>query len=104
MFNFFWEIEGSYTTEEVFEGLFRLMARREHSSWLSTLITSKAAYSVFHAMSYSYRVEFLDHLLQVKADVLNELQNLVIEEENKDSEGGGNREVNSDDVDESSEL
>ena len=49
-------------------------------------------------MSFSYRVEFVDHLLQVKADVLNEVQNLVIEEEaNQESEG--NRIVDSDDVD-----
>ena len=49
-------------------------------------------------MSFSYRVEFVDHLLQVKADVLNEVQNLVIEEEaNQESEG--NRVVDSDDVD-----
>ena len=40
----------------------------------------------------------VDHLLQVKADVLNEVQNLVIEEEaNQESEG--NRIVDSDDVD-----
>lgn len=73
MFRYFWEVEGSYTTEEVLEGLFRLMARRESSQWLNHFLTSKAAHSVFHAMSFSYRVEFLDHLLQVKADVLNEL-------------------------------
>ena len=73
MFRFFWEVEGSYTTEEVLESLFRLMARREQSQWLSHFISSNAAYSVFNAMSYSYRVEFLDHLLQVKQDVLNEL-------------------------------
>ena len=98
MFKFFWEVEGSYTNEEVMEGIFRLMARREQSQWLHHLIGSKTAAAVFYAMSFSYRVEFVDHLLQVKADVLNEVQNLVIEEEaNQESEG--NRIVDSDDVD-----
>lgn len=40
---------------------------------VSFLIKSKATQTLFLSMSYSYRAEFIDHILQIKSDLVHEL-------------------------------
>lgn len=63
MFKFFWGMQSSYASEESFECLFRLLARREQSDWVGYFLRSRATWTVFLDMSYSYRPEFIEHLL-----------------------------------------
>lgn len=90
MFKYFWEELGYvYSNEETFESLFRLLARREQSEMVGFFLKSRATKTFFLSMSYAYRTEFLDHVLQIKGDILKELNQQVIEEQNKESSSNG---------------
>lgn len=74
MFKFFWEeLAYVYNNEETFESLFRLLAKREQSEMVGFFLKSKSTKTFFLSMSYAYRTEFLDHVLQIKGDMLKEL-------------------------------
>ena len=66
--------------------MFRLLARREQSEWVGYFLRSRASWTVYLDMSYGYRPEFVEHLMQVKGDVIKELSQMVIEEENKEDD------------------
>ena len=54
-------------------------------------------------MSYAYRPEFMEHLMEVKGELFKELSQMVIAEENKEDDEdsvGGNKYVDSDASDE----
>ena len=60
--------------------------------------------ALFQAMSYSYRLEFVDHILQIKGEMLKEINQQVISDHNQESSGNDkdnspvkNRIVDSDD-------
>lgn len=74
MFKYFWEeLDYVYSNEETFEGIFRNLAKAEHSEIVSTFLKSKAAKTFFLSMSYAYRTEFLDHVLEIKGEISKEL-------------------------------
>ena len=43
--------------------------------------------TLFLSMSYSYRLEFIDHTLQIKGEILKEINQQVIEEQHHESSG-----------------
>jgi hypothetical protein len=47
--------------------------------------SSRSTKTLFYSMSYSYRGEFIDNILQIKGEILNELNQQVIEEMNHES-------------------
>lgn len=64
MFKFFWE-EMAYVfcTEDTFESMFRLLARKEKPELVTYLLKSESTMTLFLSMSYSYRLEFINHIL-----------------------------------------
>ena len=86
MFKFFWEdLSFVYSNEDTFDRLFRLLAKHEKPDLISYLLSSQPTMTLFQSMSYSYRLEFIDHVLQIKSDILKELNQQVIEEQNNES-------------------
>jgi hypothetical protein len=74
MFKYFWDnLSYVYCNEQTFEGLFRMLAKREKSELVSYFLGSPSTKTLFLAMSYSYRSEFVEHALQIKGDIINEL-------------------------------
>jgi len=74
MFQFFWnDLAYVYATEECFENLFRLLAKREQSDMMSFFLRCRATRTLYLSMSYSYRAEFVDHILDIKGEILKEL-------------------------------
>lgn len=89
MFQFFWEdLSYVYCNEDTFESLFRLLVKREKPELVGSLLSCKASMTLFLSMSYSYRLEFVDHILQIKGDILKEINQQVIEEQQNESSGG----------------
>lgn len=83
MFQYFWdELAYVYANEDCFESLFRLLAKREQSDMMNFFLRSRATRTLFLSMSFSYRAEFVDHILDIKGEILKELTQMVIEEEN----------------------
>ena len=90
MFKFFWEeLSYVYCTEDTFESLFRLLARKEKPELISYLLSTQSTMTLFLSMSYSYRLEFIDHILQIKADILKELSQQVIQDQHQNLSSGG---------------
>lgn len=90
MFKYFWEeMDYVYCNEETFESLFRLLARREKPDLVLFLLSSKATATLFLSMSYSYRLEYISDILQIKADILQDLSQQVIQEQHHESSSGG---------------
>lgn len=74
MFSFFWdEVGSSLWTEDAFDSLFRLLAKRELTDLVPYLFSSKTSQAIFAAMSYQYRGAFIEHLLQMREDVAEEI-------------------------------
>lgn len=64
MFKYFWDqLAYVYCTEDTFENLFRLLAKREQTEMVSYFLKSRSTKTLFLSMSYSYRTEFIDHAL-----------------------------------------
>lgn len=75
MFTYFWEDLGEYMcwNEDSLESLFKLLARRELPDMLPLVFGSKTAHTIYEAMSYQYRFAFVEHLLQARHDLLDEI-------------------------------
>jgi len=73
MFNYFWQDLGYLWDEDAFENLFKLLAKGENADYLPFLFQSKTLLSIFEAMSYQYRFSFIQHVLQTRKDMLEEL-------------------------------
>ena len=73
MLEFFWEELGYLWNEDTFESLFKLMARKDYSEYITFLFSSRTLHELFASMSFSYRFCFLEHILEAKADLLSEL-------------------------------
>jgi hypothetical protein len=64
MFKFFWEDLGGFLwNEDVFDTLFKLLAKKELVDYLPFLFRSSTTHTIFTAMSYQYRFSFIEHLL-----------------------------------------
>ena len=73
MFTYFWEELGYLWTEDTFENVFKMLAKRGLDEYAVVMFRSRTAHGMFGAMSYSYRFLFLEHVLQVKHDVVEEV-------------------------------
>jgi hypothetical protein len=74
MFNYFWEEIGGYLwNEDNLETLIKVLARRELADLLSQVFSSRTTHAIFTAMSYSYRITFIEHLLSTKEELLAEM-------------------------------
>lgn len=81
LFKFFWEeLSFVYCNEETFVSLFRMLARKEKPELISYLLKAESTITLFLSMSYSYRQEFINDILQIKTDILKELNQQVIQE------------------------
>ena len=49
---------------------------------MNFFLRSRATRTLFLSMSFSYRAEFVDHILEIKGDILKELTQMVQEENN----------------------
>lgn len=72
MFRYFWEGNGHLWTEDALECVLKLLARREQADLVPLLFESRTTQTIFAAMSYQYRFSFVEHLLQVRHDILEE--------------------------------
>ncbi len=74
MYKYFWEDLGGYLwNEDSFESIFKLVLRREISDVIPILFNSQTTHSIFFAMSYHYRFSFIEHLLQLRHDIIDEI-------------------------------
>lgn len=79
MFYYFWsELDFIYGNEETFEILFRQLAKREQTELISFFMRSRTTKTMFLSMSYSYRIDFIDHILQIKDEIHNEIKQQII--------------------------
>ena len=71
---YFWEEIGGYLwNEDNLETLIKVLARRELADLLPQVFSSRTTHAIFTAMSYSYRITFIEHLLSTKEELLAEL-------------------------------
>lgn len=74
MFKYFWEdLGGNLWNEDSFESFFKLILRRELSDVIPILFQSQSTHSIFLSMSYHYRFSFIEHLLQLRHDLIDEI-------------------------------
>jgi hypothetical protein len=74
MFRYFWEELGGYLwSEDSFECLFKLMARRELTDMVPMVFSSRTTRTIFEAMSFQYRFSFIEHLLGVRNDLQEDI-------------------------------
>lgn len=86
MFRFFWEDLKYLWNEDTFDNLFKLLAKKELVDYLQLMFRSRTAISIFEAMSYQYKFHFIEHLLQTKHDLIEEINQLVLQEQVTDME------------------
>ena len=77
MFQYFWEDLSFLWKEETFDSLFKLLAKRDVGDYLSFLYKSKTTHAIFDALSYQYKFSFIEHILQTKHDILDEITSMV---------------------------
>lgn len=88
MFKFFWEeLSYVYCNEETFTRLFRLLAKRDKPELINYILSSEATQTLFLSMSYSYRLEFINDILQIKTNILIEFQQVILEQNHESSSG-----------------
>ena len=63
--------------EDTFETLFTLLAKREASHAIPCLFRSSTTHAMFLAMSYSYKDMFIERLLAIQDELLDEITLLV---------------------------
>ena len=72
MFRYFWDANGHLWNEDALESLLKLLARRELPDLVPLLFESRTTQTILEAMSYQYRFSFVEHLLQIRHDILEE--------------------------------
>jgi hypothetical protein len=80
MFAFFWDEMGYLWDEETLDNLFSMLAKREMADYLTMLFDSRTSRTIFAAMSYQYRFTFVEHLLQTRSDLLEEIKLVVLQD------------------------
>lgn len=73
MFTYFWEELGFLWNEDTFDNLFKLLAKKDVPEYLGVVFRSRTLHSIFDAMSYQYRFSFIQHVLQTRKDLLEEI-------------------------------
>lgn len=74
MFDYFWTRQKKLNwTEDSFETLFSLLAKREASHMIPALLRSPTTHSLFQAMTYSYRDICMERILSIEDELLDEL-------------------------------
>lgn len=78
MFSYFWNDLSFLWSEDTFENLFKLLAKRGLSDYVQALFRSRTTVTIFEAMSYQYKFLFIDHILQIKHDLIEEFNELAM--------------------------
>ena len=74
MFEYFWsEQRHLQWNADSFELLFKLLAKREASHLIASLMRSRTTQAIFLGMSYTYRSTIMDHLLATQDEILDEI-------------------------------
>lgn len=76
MFRYFWDSNGHLWNEDALESVLKLLARRELPDLVPLLFESRTTQTILEAMSYQYRFSFVEHLLQIRNDILEETEDL----------------------------
>ena len=78
MFSYFWTVQKKLVwTEDTFESLLIMLAKREASHYIPALLRSETAHSLFLSMSYSYRDLFIERILALHDELLDEITQMV---------------------------
>ena len=78
MFNYFWNEQRQLQwTEDSFDGLFKLLAKREASHFITSLFRSPTTLSLFLALSFSYRFTFMERILSTQGEILDEINQML---------------------------
>ena len=78
MFDYFWSKQKQLNwNEDSFETLFTLLAKREASHSIPMLMRSETTHALFRAMSYSYKDQFIERLLVIQDELLDEITQMV---------------------------
>ena len=64
-------------TEDTFESLFKFLAKREASHFLSTFLNSETTKAIFCAMSYFYRLTFMERILGVQDELMAHINQML---------------------------
>ena len=92
MFDYFWTHQKKLNwTEDAFETLFTLLAKREASHIIQLLFRSRTTHSMFQAMTYSYRDVFMERILSIEDELLDELALMVREYKGDDRTSSVNK-------------
>ena len=78
MFMFFWEELGYLWDEDTFENIFELLAKKELIDYLPLIFRSRTLVTIFEAMSYSYRFQFIENILKTKKDLLDDFNQQIL--------------------------
>lgn len=78
MFQYFWEEMGQLWSEDTLDNLFKLLAKKELSDYVQFLFRSRTTQTIFEAMSYQYKFSFIEHILQAKQDLLEEINQVLL--------------------------
>jgi|LauGreDrversion4_2_1035121.scaffolds.fasta_scaffold132824_5 hypothetical protein len=76
MFRYFWDGNSYLWNEDSLESLIKVLARRELPDLVPLLFESRTTQTILEAMSYQYRFSFIEHLLQIRNDILEESDDL----------------------------
>jgi hypothetical protein len=78
IFSYFWkDIGGWLWNEDTLENVFELLAQRGLDDYLQIFFRSRTTQTIFEGMSYQYRFSFIERLLSIKQDLLDELNQLI---------------------------
>ena len=78
MFEYFWNTQSKLNwNEDTFETLFTLVAKREASQIIPIMLRSATTHSLFLAMTYSYRDIFIERILAIEDELLDEITQMV---------------------------
>lgn len=74
MFKYFWEDLGGFLwNEEQFECLLKLICRRELTDLVQLIFRSRTTHAIFEAMSFQYKYSFIEHILSIRNDMLEDI-------------------------------
>jgi hypothetical protein len=73
MLLYFWEELAFLWDEDSFDNLFEILAKKGLNEYLPIIFRSRTLNTIFEAMSYSYRFEFIEHILHVKKELIDDL-------------------------------
>ncbi|CDW84307.1 UNKNOWN [Stylonychia lemnae] len=81
MFQYFWNDLGFLWDEDAFDNIFKLIAKKDFSEYLPIIFETQTLQTIFAAMSYQYKFTFMQHILQLKREFLEEINTQLMQEQ-----------------------